>query len=257
MNTRTTAHWIRIVFALMASALLLAWGTNTAYAAEQASSLSIASNGQIIAKHALVVSVAGSEIVVRTGWGSAEVEWVLHTTGSTRFVPEMHSDAALKSIQIGDSLGFTGTIAGSFSQPTVQTSVLRNESLVQRSVSVLGTVSSVSPDRNRFTIEANGVATTVEVYSGTLMSRNGGYADMYDVALGESVKVIGALYTADNVLKAERVWIKTPEAPASEVIPDEIRETNAEAPDESVSGTGVISAILHWIRGSRGMLSVR
>ena len=231
----------------MAAILVAAWGANTAYADEAAASLSIAPSGQVILKNARVVAVAGPNISVEAFWGMARISAVIQTTGSTRFVPDMASADALAALTPGQTVSVTGTLSGSFERPTVIASVVKNGDLVRSSVSILGTVAESGGDPNSFVLHVQGSPdVTVFVPTGALMSKDGNYADVDDIQPGDSVRATGTLETSTNSLTANRVSV------ASRA------ESDLEPEPETVSeGPGVISSILSWIRGTRGILSVR
>lgn len=243
MNTYTTSTLSRVFFAFMAFCLLFAWSTALVYADEAGSSLSIAPSGQIIVKGARVVSVYGSTIVAETGWGVAKISFAVQTSGSTRFVPELSSAQALAAIRPGHTISFSGELSGSLARPTVLATVVKDTELVQESVSVVGTVKSIDADNSIFILAGTNGDVTVQVPSSALMSRNGNHAEISDIEIGDSAKVQGALATDSKVLTASRASLVIRENEAPEVV-EKTKE-------------GMFSALIGWLRGNRGILSVR
>ena len=234
---------IRLVFALMAFALVFAWGTNMANAQALGSSVSIAPNGQVMVKDATVVSVFGSVIYAKTKWAGSEITWTVQTSGSTKFTPDLGSASALSHMKPGDTLSFSGVLGEA--GLTVRAASVRNAELVQSSVSILGKVTSVSTNDNAFTLQADSEEVRIVLDRGTLMSRDGGYMDIRDVQVGDSAKVIGLRHTQSGKLEAERIWLKAPE-----VVEEESQESEGDK-------EGVLASVWSWLKGSRGILSIR
>ena len=115
MNTSQTTLQIRMIFFALGVALTLAFSTSAAHAdtTQQASQVSIASSGQVIVKGAIVTSVSGNTITAKAVWGSMSLIWTIRTDGSTHFVPDAVSTAALRAIKIGDTIAFSGDIDAS------------------------------------------------------------------------------------------------------------------------------------------------
>jgi hypothetical protein len=243
MNTFTTSTFSRAFLAFLAFCLVFAWGTVAVHADEAGSSLSIAPSGQIIVKGARVVSVYGSTIVAETGWGAAKLSFAVQTSGSTRFVPELSSAQALAAIRPGHSISFSGELSGSLARPTVLATVVKDTELVQESVAMNGKVKSVDVGNSTFVLVGTGGDVTVHVPSSALMSRNGNHAEIADVQIGDSARVQGVLDSRSGVLTASR---------ASLVIEKNETPDVAQEPKE-----GILSALIGWLRGSRGILSVR
>jgi len=250
MKYLTADRLIRIVFAGMAFALILSWGTNIANAQESGSALTIAPTGQVIVKDAKVVAVNGSIIVAQTVWGSAIITLTIQTSGSTRFVPSIGSVEFLRSIKPGNSISFSGALAGTLSDPTVSASVVKDSTLLQESASIVGSVVTVDVKGGTLEVASDGGRTTVRVPVGTLMSRDGGYTNLSGIRIGDTIKATGTLDTSADVLTAQRVTVSTPATP-------EESATEEEQPVGEDEGSNVISSILSWFRSSRGMLSVR
>lgn len=243
MKTHRTAWQIRTTFALMTLALVLAWSANIAHADESASSLSIAPTGQIIVKGARVLAVNGSTIIAETGWGAAKISFAVQTSGSTRFVPEIGSAQALSAIRPGHTVSFSGSMVGSMARPTVIATVVKDTELVQESTSIVGTVRSVDENNSTFVLSSAGSDVTVRVPTGTLMSRDGNYAEVSDIQVGDAGKATGTLDIATNTLLASRVSVVTK------------AEESIESPE--IKKEGVLSSLISWLKSSRGILSVR
>lgn len=244
MNTRTSTSLTRVILVVLAMGLVLSWGARIASAEEESgSSLSIAPTGQIIVKGARVVSVYGTTIIAETGWGAAKLSFAVQTSGSTRFVPELGSAQALAAIRPGHTLSFSGALSGSLTRPTVLATVVKDTELVQEAFSMVGTVQSVEIDGATFVLTGANGETTVRVPSSVLMSRNGNYSDVSDIEIGDSAKVTGTLDTNSGALTASRVSLVT----GKDKTPDTVEAPSA----------GVFSSLIGWLRGSRGILSVR
>ncbi len=247
MNTSHTAWYIRIVFACIAMILFATWGVNAVHADESASSITIAPTGQVIVKGARVTSVSGNSIHAEAEWGAAQIAFVVQTTGSTRFMPDLGSSEALRAIKKGHTISFTGTLSGTIAKPTVVATVLRDAELLKEAVSVVGTVRSVDEESGTFVLEQSDAVTTILVPVGALMSRDGNYARVANIQVGDSAKATGTLDTAQSILRASRVTVVTPEvenAPIEEELPE-------------MASENVLSSFIGWLKGSRGILSVR
>lgn len=257
MKYVTADNSIRIIFAIIACALVFSWTTNTASAQENGSALTIAPTGQVIVKDAVVTSVRGNTIMAQTVWGSATISFTINTTGSTRFVPTIGSIEALKAMKVGNTISFSGSLTGSFTSPTVDATVVKDTTLLERSASVLGTVSSVDEGNGIFTIESEGERTSIIVPPTALMSLDGGYATVRDIEAGASAKVVGSMDISSRTITAQRVTIVTSSDPTEIAEPGETSGPIEEGVSEGIESPGVISSILNWLKGSRGMLSIR
>ncbi len=244
MKNTQPVWYIRSTFAVLAIVLCAAWGVNTAHAdAAQGAQLSIASNGQIIVRGATVVGVSGHTITVTTNWNGTKLYWNVETTGSTKFTPDLGSSATLKKIVPGHTIGFTGVMNGSGEGASVLASAVRDEVLVQSSVSVVGTVQSIDPETNSFILKVADGERKIIAVGGTLMTRDGNGTTVSGIAIGDSGRVTGTLDASTGTMTADRISIKSPTEPVVATKP-------------RASG-GVFASVMKWLQGSRGILSVR
>ncbi len=241
MNTSQTTLQIRMIFFALGVALTLAFSTSAAHAdtTQQASQVSIASSGQVIVKGAIVTSVSGNTITAKAMWGSMSLTWTISTDGSTHFVPDAVSTAALRAIKIGDTIAFSGDIDASAYSPTVIASSVKDTNVQKDSVTEVGSLLSVDQTGKSFTIATREGTTSVSINSGTIMTLDGNNASLADMQAGIDVQIIGSLNTSTNTMLAQRVSWKTP----SESV------TSARA--------GVISSFFSWLAGTHGALSFR
>jgi hypothetical protein len=243
MNQSRTTIQIRIAFACLAAILMFAWGANIAHADEDTgASISIAPNGQIIVKGATVTGVYGNVITAETVWGPMRLYWTIQTTGSTRFAPDVGSEHALSRIEIGHTVGFSGTVSSSNGKPIVLATAVKDAELIQESVSIVGTVAAIDSEARSFVLRSADQEISVFAGQGMLMTRNGENASIEDLVVGDSGKATGSLDIASGTLTAARIWAK-----AEEAVP-----LVEEAPQENV-----FSSIITWLKGSRGILTVR
>ena len=238
-SEQNTARQIQLVFFVIAIALAFAWATNTAHAdtARPASQLSIAASGQVIVKDAVVSGISGNSIIVMSTWGSFSMTWTVNTNGSTRFQPNASSTAALKLIKVGDTISFSGDLDTTASQPTVSATMVKDTSIQRESVTELGTVLAVDAGKGTFTL-ADDSGTTVSVNGGTILTLDGNFASLDQLAVGTNVEVNGSLNTATHILLAQRVSWKTPSQSVGS------------------SRSGIVSGFFSWLLGSRGALSL-
>lgn len=249
MKTSHAPWLIRATFAIMASALAFAWMTNTAIAQESSgSSVSIAPAGQTIVKNASVVSVSPGVIRAEASWGATRITFLVHVTGSTRFVPDMNSRDAMAAIKAGQTISFTGTLGFSNQRPTVAASVVQNNTLIQESVSLDGIVASVNADTGTFAVRADSSdPVTVVVPSGALMSRDGNRASVSDSIEGDKVRIVGRYDSVQGILTASRVTLKSN--------PTVVQSTDQ--PTAAGEERGIFASIVGWFMESRGSLTVR
>jgi hypothetical protein len=245
MKTIHTAWYIRSIFALIAATLCATWAVNAAHAAEVASSLTIAPTGQVIIKGARVTGISGSTIFAETGWGKARIAFTVQTSGSTRFFPDMGSTYALGAIEKGHTISFSGMLLGSLAKPTIAATVVKDAELLRDAVSVVGTVESVDAKSGSFVLRATDDETIVLVPAGAIMSRDGNYARVADIQVGDSGKATGTLDTTAGTLRASRVTIV---AAQDESLP-EVPNTGGKE--------SLVASIIAWLKGSRGILSIR
>lgn len=240
MNPSRTKYveWqIRLVFFVMVLALSFAWTTNAAHADTTQGQISIAANGQVIAKGAIVTSISGDVIKARTGWGAMSFNWTIVTGGSTRFVPDATSTEALKAIRIGDTISFSGNLDDSAYTPTVIASVVRDTDRQVESVTEIGALLSVDTEAQQFVVSTRTGTTTVSVNSGTIITFDGNEASLSDMQVGVDVQIMGSLNTTSNTMTAQRVSWKTP--------------SQSVAPARA----GIISGFFSWLLGTHGALS--
>ncbi len=236
MKHAHTVWHIRIIFFILAAALALAWSANLAHADEAGSQLSIAQSGQVIIREAKVIALSGDVITVATAWGATSMTWSVHTSGSTRFIPDAESSKAIKAIKIGHVVAITGELDVT-GRGIIRASVVRDAALVKESAVVSGRVLSVGD--GSFTIKDDSGTTTITVGTRTIITRDGNTADISELTSDDVVKVFGTLNTVTSTLSAERVTWKRDIG---------VMEKQSD---------GIFASILSWFKSSRGALSVR
>lgn len=226
-------------FLILIAALAVTLMAPTAHADTALAQLSIASNGQVIVKNAVVTSISGTVITAKSAWGTFSMTWTIETSGSTHFMPDAKSTKALASIKVGDGLAFTGDIDTHASSPTVTASMVKDTAIERDAVTEDGSVLSVDPDAGTFVISTDTGTTTVQTGNGAILTRDGNYATLADLQIGTDVEVMGSLNTETEIMIAQRASWKTP--PESESM--------------TSSRQGMISGFFSWLLDSRGALS--
>lgn len=235
MITKRPVFYIRTIFALMAGILLFAWTSNV-YADTAQTQLSVAPNGQVMMRGAKVVALHGTLATVETSWGETSFRWTVELTGSTRYVPDMKSADAIAAISVGDTVNITGSLDTSRAVPTLIASVFKDMSHYEEGATIAGSVLSVDTKAQALVIQNDAGTTTIDIFRGTIITKDGNRATLGDIDAGMTVSAIGSLNRISNMLSAERLAIAA--QPVSK-------------------GTGFFSGILAWFQGSRGALSVR
>lgn len=218
----------------MVALLCLAWA-QSARAEEPQAQLTIAPNGQVMLRGAKVISVEGALATVESSWGATSFRWIVEMTGSTRYVPEMTSVEARQLISAGDVVNLTGELDASRPNPTIIASVLKDMTHYHEGATVGGRVVAVDLKAQTVDIVNDAGTTTIDVYRGTFITKEGDRAPLSAVSVGASVSAVGSLNRVRGVLAAERLVIET----------------------ETSRGSGFFSDFLSWLEGSRGALSVR
>ncbi|MBV9159358.1 MAG: hypothetical protein JO019_02045 [Candidatus Kaiserbacteria bacterium] len=245
MNKEYAPRYIVSIFGVLAALLLLSWNLNVAHAdaVQDGAQISIAGNGQVMVRNAQVVSVSGSEIVAMTGWGSTAITWTIETSGSTRFTPENGSRAALKLIKKGDLISFSGELDTSLSHPTVIATVVRDNSLVQESAVISGTVLSVDVARALIDISTQNGTSTIALNQGTTITRDGAPVGIEQINPGDTTKAFGTLAVATHTISALKITVQPGDAASA-------------GSTKTVASGGIFSTIIRWLR-SPGILTIK
>lgn len=211
MKKDLTHIYILFVCAILAATLVFAWGVNITHAdvSPLAAQVNIAANGQVIVRNAKVTSVSGTTIYASSAWGGLRIVWIIHTGGSTRFIPEADSAEAIKAIKPGELIGFSGALDQSASTPTVTASVVRNSAIIKSGMIISGTVLSLDNGAKTVRVATDTGTTTVSVGTGTIITMDGDTARLKDIDVGTPVRALGSLNIATNTLSAEKIALQS------------------------------------------------
>lgn len=237
MMTYTTFFKSLLLLAVMTFASGLALNV---YADETGAQISVAGNGQTMVRGASVTGISGSTIYATTVWGSMRMSWAITTNGSTRFVPDVGSSVVLRSIKVGDSISFSGTLDGSSATARVVASVVKDISLIQESVILGGTVMGIDTKSGRLFLSTQEGTTTVATNGGTIITLGGNSTRLSNISVGDTVKAFGTLNSASHLLSADKITV-----------------ARGEREFTTVTETGIFAGILKWLRGSNGLLTTR
>src|SRR3989338_6667656 len=86
----------------------------------------IASNGNANVSGAKVLSVSGSNLVVRASFGSLNMDWTIVTDSNTKIVREKNGVANFSDIKVGDTVHVYGVVDTTVSTPTIKAKVVRD-----------------------------------------------------------------------------------------------------------------------------------
>jgi hypothetical protein len=211
----------------------------TANAETSISQVSVASNGSVQIKGATITKISGNEITAVTQWGAAKMTWRIYVSGSTRFIPQAESKVAIKALKTGHVIGFSGTMDPNAALPTVYAGSLRNETVLQASVVLGGSVIAVRD--NEVLIQTQNGTSTILASSGTITTMDGNAASLSDIATGTEIKAFGTFNKQKLELKADRITAASPKIP----------NTGGTAPKQSI-----FASIASWLR-LRGTYSLR
>lgn len=202
--TYVLARYIHILLALGAFIVAGALGVNTAHADTAGSNISIAANGQVIARDAKITSISGNSFVVTTGWGPSSITWTVKTTGSTKFFPVLPEGDIRSQIRVGNSVTFSGTIdpAAKF---VINASSFRDTTLYKEDEIIGGIIHSIDSDNGEIILIGDTGTTTISTTSGTIVTRDGDSARLSDLIVGDKIKARGNMNTLSKVLTAGKV----------------------------------------------------
>lgn len=231
---------VRYTIAFLIGAVLgLAYFASAVAANADTSQVSIAANGQTTIRGAEVIRVSPNEILAITTWGSAKVQWRIRTSGSTRYIPETSSSEMTKLIRVGHTIGFSGAIDAYSASPTVNASVVRNESFVQSGMIIGGSV--MSSTDSEIVVQTDTGTSTISVSTGTIMTLDGEPIAASDLQRGYLIKAFGTLNSIRRELAAERVTVALGEQSIA----------------QEASRPGMLASFMAWLKGGSRTYSVR
>lgn len=243
MSKENASRAIFSIFGVLALLLAFAWNLNIAHADTEASQISVGAGGQTIVRGAKVVSVSGSTIVATTAWGSMSLTWMVETTGSTHFYPDVGSKALLKAIRVGDSISFTGELDATAGRLTVRASVVRDTALVKSGTVLSGTVISVDASAKTIALKTSNGTTTVALNSGSVITRDGDPVRVGEIKAGENIRAFGNLNLMTKVLSADKITYST---------------STGEGADTKVAvSLGFFGNLLRWLHGTGGIITIK
>jgi hypothetical protein len=227
----------------MGTVLALTWASNAHAdtAGTEAAQVTIAPNGQVMMRGALITAISGKILTATTGWGSTTITWTISLSGSTRYIPEMPSATAIETVQVGDTVNLTGELDTSSATPRILASVFKDASLYEDSATIGGSVVSTDSNARSLTIRNDSGTTTIKLLRGTFMTKAGNTTTLDDLRIGEHVSATGGLNRMSNTLTADRITVDAEES----------------APTSSDTSPGIFETIVAWFEGNRGALSVR
>jgi hypothetical protein len=211
----------------------------TAYA-DSVPNVSIAGNGQAMVKGARVTAITTDSITAVTEWGSTNIPWTIEITGNTRFTPEFEHQTLREMVQVGETIGFNGTIDHKTHPLTVYATSVRNESVLQAGTVLDGTL--LAAVENGFVIQTDDGTSTVRIGTGTIMTKEGNRTTPHDLTPGDTIKAFGTLNVRSRVLDAERL--------ASQSLPL-VPNTGTE------HKPGLFATLIAWLRQSGRVITLR
>lgn len=82
--------------------------------------ITIANNGLVLLRGALVTSISGDSIRMTVPFGGGVFTWLLKTNAGTKFITREGEEETLADIQVGDVITASGKLAGAGSTPVIQ-----------------------------------------------------------------------------------------------------------------------------------------
>ena len=169
----------------------------------------ITKNGKALVRGARVTGVSGSDIMATTTWGSATINWTVHTASSTQFVYRGGSSGvSISDIKSGDIISFSGAVSPNAPAFTVNATVVKDWSVTKPKVekmtlqgklkSLAGTTAPTS-----FVLTVGGTDYTVSVGIGTaILKANWLPASLADFEINDTVRVYGSVDSSAHTVDA-------------------------------------------------------
>lgn len=187
--------------------------------------VSIAANGQVIARSAVITGISGNTITVALSWGNAKMTWTIVTDGSTYFVPDGQRGAILKP---GHTIDFSGMLSSTEGSMLVKATYVRDATILANASGLSGTVVDYDSSKDVLMLQTDDGTTSVKVGRGTIITSDGNWIPFSAIEPGTELSVSGNLNTLTKTINADRVTL-----------------VSAESAD-NVGLTSVLLSVLKW-----------
>jgi len=194
------------LFLFSVAAILLFFVSSLFLHAAESGEINISKDGKVSLKNAQVFQRAGTNFYTRIYWGEVFLRVTVVTSADTKIEKRHGEKAAVTDIKEGDYLDIEGKFPSSSDSFIIHATSIVNSSLEKESLETRGTILSVVPDKDEFTMRTHrGTIITVTV-NGAAMKK--GIIPIGTAKLKSGDKVTFAAGTYDfstKVLAASRV----------------------------------------------------
>lgn len=206
-----------MVFSFLA--LTLMGGSTSAVKADNSdddnirTALNLNDNGAVLARGAKVVSVSAPDTINATlSWGKANINFVVKTDASTRFILRQDGRASFSDIAPGNLITFEGRLITTESALTVKAKIVRNLSIRKLSMNLSGTIKNINQEAKTFVMDAKDKDkdkgdVTVMVSDSTEIKKQNSVIKFSDLKTGDIVSVNGLFNSDEKKLQARKITV--------------------------------------------------
>lgn len=169
----------------------------------------VGENGIVRVIGAQVSSVSDNFINAFTTIGNIVMNWTVNASSTTKVRAGGMATSSMNLIHVGDTIAFSGTTTGTTSPFTVTARKIIDLTTLPFREHVTGTVSNVNATAQTFTVTSGNRTLIVQANASTTVSVDGTASTFAAIQNGQKVKVKGSLNTANTVLTATTIVVKT------------------------------------------------
>lgn len=201
-----------VIFSFLA--LILMGGSASAVKADNSddnirTTLNLNDNGVILARGAKVVSVSAPDTInAALSWGKANINFVVKTDASTKFILRQDGRASFSDIAPGNFITFEGSLINTESALTVKAKIVKNLSILKLSMNLSGTIKNINQEAKTFVLDAkNKGDVTVIVSDSTEIKKKNSVIKFSDLKTGDIVSVNGLFNSDEKKLQAKKITV--------------------------------------------------
>lgn len=162
-------------------------------------------NGSVLVRGAKVTAISGSLISASTTFGTSSIAWTIDGSAVSKVTRRYGGNGTVADIQVGDYLGFNGSLTSTTTGFAVKATSLKDWSIRVRNSSFSGTISSVTNTSFVLTTNDN-KAVTINTDANTKITR------------GDMTVAFNALVVGTKVVKTEGLYNNTANTLAAKTI---------------------------------------
>lgn len=196
-------------------ALILMGGSASAVKADNSddnnirTALNLNDNGAVLARGAKVISMSAPDTInAMLAWGKTNINFVVKTDASTKFILRQDGRASFSDIAPGNFITFEGNLMTAESALTVKAKMVRNLSIHRLTMNLSGTIKNINQETKTFVLDTKGKGdVTVVASDSTEIKKQNSAIKFSDLKTGDIISVNGLFNSEEKKLQARKITV--------------------------------------------------